>query len=494
MTAIILAAGMGTRLKPYTDTKPKCMIQVAGKPILQHQIEAYRDAGITKIIVVTGYFSEQLHEFVSGYGQLVQCVYNEDFNTTNNMYSLYLALQQVEDQTSIVLGNGDVVMDSSIIRNLMKQPGSVIAVDKGSYDEESMKIVVSEGYVQKISKLIKAEEAYGNSIDVYKFEGAFFEEFKSVVESTIEEEGNLNDWTEVAIDKALFRNTALVRPFEIGSGRWTEVDNYEDLQMADQKFSQLAVDEIELFFVDLDGTLFLGDQIIEGAAEFVQQLQSEGRGFKLLSNNSSNSKLHYVNLLGEYGIKIGERDIVLSSDAAIDHIKKIGYKSVFVLGTEALRRSVAEEGIDTEGEDFDCVLVGYDTELTYDKLKKAALLLNKKCAFIATHSDIVCPTVDGPIPDIGAILALIKAATGCEPDRIFGKPDKEMVQFLIDRKGVELDKVAFIGDRLYTDMLVARNTGAKFILVLSGETKREDLNVVEDFPDLIIPSVANIFA
>lgn len=493
MIAVILAAGMGSRLVPITETRPKCMVKVAGKSILQHQIDAYKAAGVTKIIVVCGYFSSRVKSFVAPYGALVECLCNEDYEVTNNMYSLHLALSKLGAEEEVVISNGDVVFDPLIIQSVLAEAGSLIAVDQGSYDEESMKIIVADGYVKHISKAVTADEAYGNSIDVYRFEGRFLAAFKDLLRQTIEQEGNLTDWTEVAIEQCLAQNPSSVRPYEICGKNWVEIDNYQDLQLADQVFSGLNLDVIELFFVDLDGTLFLGDKVIEGAPAFIKRLQESGRDFRLLSNNSSRSKNEYVDLLSGYGIDVSMSEIVLSSDGAIAHIMALGMKRVYVLGTEALRLSVEEAGLSTTGGDYDCVLVGYDTELTYQKLKEAALLLHGDGAFFATHADIVCPTAAGSIPDIGSILALLEKTTGRMPDKTFGKPDREMVQFLLEAKGVDPSKVAFIGDRLYTDMVAARNLGAPFILVLSGETQREDVDHMSDFPDLIVSSVAHLF-
>ena len=493
MTAIILAAGMGSRLVPITETRPKCMVKVAGKPILQYQIEAYRDAGVTKIVVVCGYFSTRIKAFVARYGKLVECLCNEDYEVTNNMYSLYLALAKLAPKQPVMISNGDVVFEPAIIQGILAQPGSLIAVDAGSYDEESMKITVADGHVRSISKAVTADDAFGNSIDVYKFEGGFLAEFKQLLSDTIEVEGNRNDWTEVAIEKCLAQNPSSVRPYEICGKKWVEVDNYHDLQLADEVFSTLKLEAIDLFFIDLDGTIFLGDKVIEGAPAFIRSLQDTGREFKLLSNNSSKSKQEYVGLLSGYGIEVDTNAIVLSSDGAIAHIKAMGHERVFVLGTESLRMSVEDAGLSTNDRNYDCVLVGYDTELSYQKLKQAALLLHGGCGFFATHGDMVCPTVDGPIPDIGSILALLEKATGRAPDKTFGKPDKQMVQFLLEEKQLNPSFVASTGAGIYTDMLAARNVGSPFILVLSGETKRDEVDQIADFPDLIVQSVASLF-
>lgn len=493
MTAIILAAGMGSRLVPMTETRPKCLVKVNGKSILEYQIEAYRDAGVTRIVVVAGYFASRLQAFLAPYGSLVECVVNEDYESTNNMYSLYLALSKITSEGVVFVSNGDVVLDKQIIERLVGHEGSAMAIDKGSYDAESMKVIVEGGFVQAISKEIREGEAYGNSIDVYKFEGTFLDVFTSTIRETIEREKNLKDWTEVALDKALKSLPMCVQPMDIDGARWTEVDNYDDLQVADRKFSDLDINAVEFFFVDMDGTLISGDRVVAGAGRFIEQLKRCGSTFKLLSNNSSKSKSEYVAMLTGFGISVSESDIVLSSDAAIAHLCSAGITSVYVLGTEALRIAAEGAGLRTTGEDFECVLVGYDTELTYAKLKQAALLLHDvsvRC--FATHSDMVCPTPEGAIPDVGTTLSVLKQTTGREPERVFGKPDPSMVEFLIRAEGVAADKVAFIGDRVYTDMQAARNLGGKFILVLSGETQRGDVDAMADFPDLIVPSVADL--
>ena len=138
------------------------------------------------------------------------------------------------------------------------------------------------------------------------------------------------------------------------------------------------------------------------------------------------------------------------------------------------------------------MVLGYDTELTYEKLRVAALLLqDSNRPYIATHPDVVCPTERGPIPDIGSMMALLEVSTGRRPDLTFGKPKREMVDFIFDQYGIAPDSALFVGDRVYTDYEMARQCGAFFIGVLSGEATRVDYEGLSNLA--IFPSVADVF-
>ncbi|MEI7457522.1 MAG: HAD-IIA family hydrolase [Nitrosomonadales bacterium] len=488
MTAIILAAGLGTRLRPITDKKPKCMVKVAGRAILQRQIDAYLAAKVDKIIVVAGYRSEVVERMCSAYGNHVQIVRNNEYSKTNNMYSLYLALKQLGNEP-FLLSNGDVVYDPGIINDIIGQEGAYIAADHNSYSEESMKIVVQGGCVKDISKQIDQGRAYGCSIDLYKFDLTAATEFKLVIEEIIETRNSRNEWTEVALQTAIQNNRILMRPFDISKRNWVEIDNFADLSVADRLFSTLRLRDVKLFLVDLDGTLYLGDQPITGASKFVNELRLRQKPHWFVSNNSARSKAQYVEKLREVEIPATVDNIVLSTDGAIRYLQDKLAKRINVLGTVSLCEAVSCAGLSICTTDCDYVLIGYDTELTYEKLATAALLINSGCPYIATHGDVVCPTSKGPIPDIGSMLALLERATQKQPERIFGKPSPEMVAHILTNCGVASTDAVFIGDRLYTDMKMARAVNAPFILVLSGETRREDVEELEDNPDLIVDHV-----
>ncbi len=492
MRAIILAAGVGSRLHPITDEKPKCLVTVAGRSILQHQLDAYLSAGVSEVLVLTGHMQEQIHAFCEDYGdKRIRCISNDDYAVTNNMYSLYLALKECGED-GYLLSNGDCVYDPSIVADVMAAEGAWIATDKGSFDEESMKLEISGERICNISKTVKEETAYGNSIDLYKFDKAAASVFKASIISVIEGEKNLNEWTELAMQRMLQKQELCMYPFDIGNRSWVEIDNHEDLALADELFSGFDSAEIDHWFIDLDGTLYVGDEVIDGASEWIETLQKEGRSFSLLTNNSSKDKDEYVSKLASMGIHVDSSLIISSADGAVNFLVKSAFTSVFVLGTDSLRATVEEAGVSTKdnSEDkVDAVLLGYDTELTYAKLRTATELVNAGVPYYATHPDVNCPTPKGPIPDIGSMTAMLEQVTGVAPTQVFGKPSAEMVEHILTGNKLSADRLAFVGDRIYTDMKMARNVGAKFVLTLSGETERGEVEDIYSQPDLIVSSV-----
>lgn len=493
MRAIILAAGVGSRLKAITSKKPKCLVKVANKPILGHQIGAYINAGIEDIIVIVGYKSDKIKEYCRGIKNAnIAIIENKDYESTNNMYSLYLAKEKVTGE-EFLLSNGDVIFDPKIAYELVHSKISdVIVCDKGSYNKESMKISAS-GYVTNISKEIPPSISYGNSIDVYTFSSKsstlIFEEISNIVEK----ERNLNDWVEVALQRLLKDGCLKMKPFDINRRRWIEIDEMEDLLLADNFFCNIkSLDGMNVFFVDLDGTVYLGDKVISGAEDFLAKLKAMGKHVYFISNNSSKSKIDYVKKLNSMGIEVSEEDIVLSTDGVIHFLLNEGVRNIFVVGTESMKQEFKKVDINVESSNPTYVVLGYDTELTYHKICKAALLLQGGVALIVTHMDKVCPTPDGPIPDAGSILSLFQTATGITPTKVFGKPSPEMILHIIERHNITPEKIVIIGDRLYTDMELARHVGCSFICVLSGETRREDVEDIEDHPDLIVKNIGEL--
>ncbi len=493
MKGVILAAGMGSRLRPITDAKPKCMVRAAGRPILDHQIRAYAAAGVKDIVIVVGYKSELVRQYCQTLSDLrVTLVENTEHETTDNMYSLFLARAHLEGQP-FVLTNGDVVFDPTILRDVLSDPREgLMAVERGEYNPESMKVLVSgDNRIIDISKEIPPEEAYGSSMDMYKFAAASGRTFFEGITRIVEGEANRGDWTEVALQRLLKRGTLQMEPFDIGPRAWIEVDTCEDLLLADRTFSAMGPRPFrpELIFVDLDGTVYIGDSPVEGAKRFVAALQEGEIPFYFLSNNSSRSKAQYVAKLASLGIAAREDNIILSTDGLVEYLRSRGSREVFLIGTEALRSVLDRAGIRTSSSTPEFVVLGYDTELTYEKLRLGARHLCRGVPLLATHADIVCPTPEGPIPDIGSMLALLEKATGVHPAKVFGKPNPEMVQHVLAARGADPARVVLVGDRLYTDMAMAQSVGCRFVLVLSGDTRREDVERSEKFPDLVLENL-----
>lgn len=234
MKALILAAGLGTRLAPITDTVPKCMVTVHGTPIIFQQINNLLENGITDITVVAGYKADVLKNAISSKWPTIHTIVSEDYAITNNMYSAYLGYKNVKSSAFLMM-NADVFFDSSIISALVQHPASnAIVTDIGKYNEESMKVVESKGTLTKISKAISKEEALGASIDVYKFSAQAGQAFFDVCSQFIEQDKILNMWSEVALDRVMKQELFYACPL---NGRWIEIDTHEDLQEAERIFS-----------------------------------------------------------------------------------------------------------------------------------------------------------------------------------------------------------------------------------------------------------------
>ncbi len=240
MQVIILSAGMGMRLKPLTNEKPKCLVNVCSKPILKHQIDYFfNDKRIDEIIIVIGYMADLIRKFIKNFynnDPKIILIENKDFSTTNNMYSLFLTRKYIKN--AFLLVNGDVILNPEIIDELIKfPPENAIAVDVGRYYKESMKVVQKGDLLIDISKEIKKENALGCSIDFYKFSKKGKDIFFSKLEEIIIERKDKTQWTEVAIQYLLNNKSLEMRAYDIKGKAWVEIDNFNDLNEAEIKFN-----------------------------------------------------------------------------------------------------------------------------------------------------------------------------------------------------------------------------------------------------------------
>ncbi len=233
MKAVILAAGLGSRLRPITNEVPKCMVPVNGIRIIDKQIDNLLINGVEEIYVVDGYKAEILANHLRTICPNVQVVSNPRFAETNNMYSLFLTAQYVKGEEFLLM-NSDVYYDASIIRGMLEGDNqSKIACDKSGYLEESMKITIGDNKINHISKKITEEEHYAVSIDVYRISSEDSNVLFKEIEDTILERKDENSWTEVALDN-IFKDTNF-QPYVI-DGRWYEIDNHDDLHKAEEIF------------------------------------------------------------------------------------------------------------------------------------------------------------------------------------------------------------------------------------------------------------------
>lgn len=500
--SIILAAGIGSRLRPITLEKPKCMVKVNGIPIIEHQIRAYLKSGIERksIHVVVGYKSDFIKDFINANYPGIKIIENNNFLSTNNMYSLYLTLKEliINDSSFLLISNGDCVYDPAIINNLvMSQEFDLITCDSSSHIEESMKIKLKNDKIIDISKEIPEEFAYAVSIDLYKIGFQSLQKLIEILETYILEKKELNLWTEVALKDLL--NYSKFRPFDINGMKWVEIDNFEDLAEADIKFSALDLAQKKCFVMDLDGTVYLGNKPIEGTINFVNS-HINNNDFYFLTNNTSRVPLDYVERLAEIGIETTSEKIISPVYPLLNYLRENEFSKIYFVANSKFVNYICNElkGLEITDDPSKCqaVILAYDTELTYEKLTTASLLLqkNENIQFLATHIDMFCPTEEGNIPDIGCMTLVIQETTGRSPDKIFGKPNKVLLENI--NKKYDNNEVVVVGDRLHTDKKLAESLDYDFICVLSGETKRSDIEKLktEDFPALVVNNMGELLS
>lgn len=251
------------------------------------------------------------------------------------------------------------------------------------------------------------------------------------------------------------------------------------------------ISKIKCFLFDMDGTINLGDEIIPGMEGFFEKLKDAGRDYYLLTNNSSRSHEHYVQKMTRLGVPVTREEVLISSDAFVNWMQKTKADArLFVLGTPQLKETITDAGFTittTLEEGADYVVVGFDQTLTYETLTIACRLIDKGVPYVATHPDVRCPIEGGEfIPDTGAMLELIKTATGKSPLLICGKPYECMVDVALDRTGYKKEEIAMVGDRLATDIAFGLNNDILSIMVLTGEATMEDVEQGNIKPDIIL--------
>lgn len=256
------------------------------------------------------------------------------------------------------------------------------------------------------------------------------------------------------------------------------------------KDSEGILSQIRCFALDMDGTIYLGEQWIDGAKAFLERIEASGRNYVFLTNNSSKNAAVYVEKLERMGLSVGKEKIVTSGQAAIYYLKRhFAGKKVFLLGNALLWEEFLQEGIVLEEDNPEVVVTAFDTSLTYEKMCRVCDFVRAGLPYLATHPDYNCPTEDGFIPDIGAIHAFIHASAFRYPDRVIGKPNGDIIDYLTTRVHEERSHIAMVGDRLYTDIAAGRNNGLQSVLVLSGEASLEDAERSDVKPHLIFTSV-----
>ena len=245
---------------------------------------------------------------------------------------------------------------------------------------------------------------------------------------------------------------------------------------------------VRCFLLDMDGTFYLGGRLAEGALRFVEVARRQGRDFLFLTNNSSKDRQEYAEKITRLGLPIPPDKVLTSGEATALYLRRSHPGArVFVVGTPALEAEFRAGGFHLTADAPEFAVLGFDTTLTYAKLWRLCELVRAGVPYLATHPDFNCPTETGFMPDIGAMIAFVKASTGREPDTIVGKPNRLMVETAAERTAIPVAAMCMIGDRLYTDIALGAAAGIPTILVLSGETRAEALAGSPYQPDFVFP-------
>ncbi len=248
--------------------------------------------------------------------------------------------------------------------------------------------------------------------------------------------------------------------------------------------------------LDMDGTIYRGNTIFPFTWQFLSDLKAMGIGYSFLTNNPSKSTADYLEHLRRMGIVATKSELYTTAQATIDYLQNNHpeVKRLFILGTPSMIHEFELAGFvsvpDDPKEEPDAVVVGFDLTLTHDRLSRAAWWVSQKKLYVATNPDYVCPT-DEPVVlvDCGSICAAIEKAVGREPDRVLGKPQPEMLNGILELHNLKSEEVAMVGDRIYTDILMAHRANSLGVLVLSGEATREDAEKAAPKPNLVTPTI-----
>jgi HAD superfamily hydrolase (TIGR01450 family) len=250
------------------------------------------------------------------------------------------------------------------------------------------------------------------------------------------------------------------------------------------------------YALDLDGTVYLGDALLPGAAQAVGALRARGARVVFLTNNPLRTAAQYAEKLTALGIAAGAGDIVTATDALVTYLTEHhAGRSLLLIAEDVVARCLAEAGfaIAADPDTAQVVVVSFDRGFDYAKLHAAfrAVRFND-AVIVATNPDPYCPTPDGGLPDCAAMLAAVEACTGARAEAIVGKPSPHMGRALLLRLGLEAGEVAVVGDRLATDVAMGHEIGATGILVLSGATSAQEVEGAAIAPDHVLASIGEL--
>lgn len=257
--------------------------------------------------------------------------------------------------------------------------------------------------------------------------------------------------------------------------------------------TSLNFSSIAGFLLDMDGTFFISDQLLPGARAFFDYAIENALPFLFLTNNSSKNRFAYVEKMSKFGIAVPPEKILTSGEATARYLQtQAAACRVAVFGTPELEQDFADMGFTLDMDQPDYVVLGFDTTLDYAKLTRLCDLVRAGLPYWATHPDFNCPVASGFIPDIGAMMALVEASTGRKADLVVGKPNRIIAEMAAMRLNLPLAQLCMVGDRLYTDVAMGKDIPIQTALVLSGESKLEDIANSPYQPDYVFANLAEL--
>ena len=247
---------------------------------------------------------------------------------------------------------------------------------------------------------------------------------------------------------------------------------------------------------DLDGTVYLGERLLPGAAETIAALRADGRRVAFLTNKPLQTREAYAAKLTRLGVATVPDDVITSSLVLARHLAKLDPgASLFVIGEPPLLAELRAHGFEVRTDArVRWVVIAFDRTFDYVKLTIALQASRAGARLIATNPDRTCPTEDGEIPDCAGMTAAVEAVTGRTVEAVVGKPSPLMLEVALEALGVDARECAIVGDRIETDIVMGKRLGLATVLVLSGITRADDPRIAEIDPDLVLPSLRELMS
>ena len=249
------------------------------------------------------------------------------------------------------------------------------------------------------------------------------------------------------------------------------------------------------YVLDLDGTVYLGDEALPGAVEAIARLRDAGSGLVFLTNKPLERPAAYAAKLRDIGVPVEDDEVVSSLDALVGYLSEHPPERAILTIAELLIDEILSEAghtVTRVPEEADLVVVSWDRTFDYDKLERAFRAVRGGARIVATNPDPFCPTPDGGLPDCAAMLAALEVSTGARAEAIVGKPSAHLARVALARLGLPPNDVVMVGDRLLTDVGMAHANGMIGGLVLTGATRLADLPAPPDGPDYVLADLGEL--